>query len=109
MFYKYLWNKDPDKIKRTVVVQNYQDGGLRMINVDIFIKSLKLTWLRGILLKNRRYSNFIQESFPFITDCLQYGSLSIENENIIIDNIFLEGHLSELKIVFRKSKTFVLK
>ena len=88
MFYEYLWNKGPDKIKRTVVIQNYQDEGLRMINVDIFIKSLKLTWPRRILLKNSRYSDFIQESFPFITDCLQYGSLCIENENIIIDNIF---------------------
>ena len=78
LFYEYLWNKGPDKIKRTVVVPNYQDGGLRMINVDTYIKSLKLTWLRRILLKNSRYSDFIQESLPFITDCLQYGSLFIE-------------------------------
>ena len=41
MFYENLWNKGPDKIKRTVVVQNYKDGGLRMINVDIFIKIIK--------------------------------------------------------------------
>ena len=75
MFYEYLWNKGPDKIKRTVVVQDYQDGDLRMINFKIFIKSLKLTWLRRILLKNSRYSDFIQASFPFIIDCLQYGSL----------------------------------
>ena len=57
-----------------------------MINVDIFIKSLKLTWLRRIL--NNRYSEFIQENFPCIADCLQYGSLFIENENIVVDNIF---------------------
>ena len=59
MFYEYLWNIGPDKIKRTVVVQNYQDGCLRMINVDIFIKTLKLTWLRRILLKDSRYSDFL--------------------------------------------------
>ena len=108
MFYEYLWNMGPDKIKRTEVVQNYQDGCLRMINVDIFIKTLKLTWLRRILLKNSRYSDFIQENFPFITDCLQYGSLFIENENIIIDNIFWKDIFLSLKLFFRKSRTFVL-
>ena len=28
MFYEYLLNKGPDKIKRAVVIQNYQDGVL---------------------------------------------------------------------------------
>ena len=30
MFYQYLWDKKPDKIKRNVITQNYADGGLRM-------------------------------------------------------------------------------
>ena len=33
LFYEYLWNKGPNKMKRTVVVQNNQDGGLRKRNV----------------------------------------------------------------------------
>ena len=102
MFYENLWNKGPDKIKRAVVIQNYQYGGLRMINVDIFIKSLKLTWLRRILLKNNRYSEFIQENFPCIADCLQYGSLNIENENIIVDNIFWKDIFLSLTLFLRK-------
>ena len=99
--YEYLWNKGPDKIKQTVVVQNYQDGSLRMINVDIFIKLLKLTWLRRILLKNSMYSDYIQECFLFTKDCLQYGSLFIENGNIIVDNIFGRDIFLSLKLILK--------
>ena len=83
MFYDYLWNKGPDKIKRAVVIQ-YQDGGLRMINVGIFIKSLKLTWLRRVLLNNNRYSEFIQENFPCIADCLQNGSFFLLKARMLL-------------------------
>ena len=42
LFYNYLWNGGPDKIKRSVVIQNYDRGDrdLRMIDVDSFINSL---------------------------------------------------------------------
>ena len=70
----------------------------------IFIKSLKLTWLRRILLKNSSYSDFVLESFLFITDCLQYGSLFIENENIIIDNIFCKDIFLRLTLILEKGE-----
>ena len=31
LFYNYLWNRGPNKIKRSLVIQNYDNGGLRMI------------------------------------------------------------------------------
>ena len=31
LFYKFLWNKKPDKIKREIIVQNLEDGGLNNI------------------------------------------------------------------------------
>lgn len=34
------------KIKHEVLIQDYCDGGLKMINISAFIKALKLTWLR---------------------------------------------------------------
>ena len=45
-FYSYIWNNGPDKIKRSLIEQNYDRGGLRMVNVEKFILSLKLTWMR---------------------------------------------------------------
>ena len=49
LFYKFLWNGGPDRIKRTIVIKDLQAGGLRMINVQYFIKALKITWLRRVI------------------------------------------------------------
>ena len=44
--YKFLWNNGPDRISR----KNIQAGGLRMVNVSVFITSLKVTWLRRLIM-----------------------------------------------------------
>ena len=49
LFYSYLWNGKGDKIKRNVIINDYPSGGLRMINVDCFSKSLKATWVKKYL------------------------------------------------------------
>ena len=49
IFYRFIWDKKPDKIKRIVLIQDYLDGGLKMINTDWHIRSLKSTWIRRLL------------------------------------------------------------
>ena len=43
IFYNFLWNSGPDGIKRNVIIKNIQAGGLRMININYFIKALKIS------------------------------------------------------------------
>ena len=43
LLFSYLWDGKPDKIKRKWKTQDYDYGGLRMINLNCFIQSLKLT------------------------------------------------------------------
>ena len=49
IIYNFMWDGKPDKISRQQLTRQIQDGGLKMINMTIFIKSLKLTWIRRIL------------------------------------------------------------
>ena len=42
-FYKVLWNSGPDRISRNVIIQDVREGGLRMIKINKFIESLKVT------------------------------------------------------------------
>ena len=48
LFFQFLWNNKPDKIKRATICGNYSKGGLKMVNVYQFIKSFKITWIRRI-------------------------------------------------------------
>ena len=41
LFFDFLWNNKGDKIKRSTIIQNYANGGLRMIDIASFNKALK--------------------------------------------------------------------
>jgi hypothetical protein len=47
LFYDFIWQTNV-KIKQSVMVKDYSEGGLRMVNLPAFIKALKLTWLRRL-------------------------------------------------------------
>ena len=46
--YKFIWDGKPDKICRKQITKEYSQGGLKMLNLDYFIKALKITWLRRL-------------------------------------------------------------
>lgn len=50
LFFSFLWNwkRTGDKIKRDII-NDYSDGGLKMIDVQSFSKSLKVTWIKKYL------------------------------------------------------------
>ena len=45
IFYCLPWNIKGDKIKRTVLINDYNKGSLKMIDLCLFNKSLKTTWI----------------------------------------------------------------
>ena len=49
MFYDFLWSGRGDKIKRDVMISDYKNGGLRMIDIKSFNKALKSTWVKKYL------------------------------------------------------------
>ena len=48
MIFDFIWDGKPDKISRKLITQPTNVGGLALTNVELFIKSLKITWLRKI-------------------------------------------------------------
>ena len=48
IIYHFLWNSKVDKIKRAKIVKDYEDGGIRMINIQTLIQSFRLKWLARI-------------------------------------------------------------
>jgi hypothetical protein len=48
LFYNFLWDGKKDKISRTTIIRNIDDGGLKMPDVDSMAKALKISWLSKI-------------------------------------------------------------
>ena len=57
LLFQFLWKNKPDKIKRQVLYQDYCDGGLRVTNVEIMFKSLRLAWIQRLLKSNDEEEN----------------------------------------------------
>lgn len=79
-----------DKISRALLIQKYTDGGLQMVHLDSYIKSLKLSWFRRIL--QSKY-NLLSTLYSVITrsivsKLLQLGSDYPKNLSNSINNLF---------------------
>ena len=47
--FKFLWKNKKDKIKRSGLYQDPDNGGIRMTDFDIMLKALKLAWIPRLL------------------------------------------------------------
>ena len=51
LLFKFLW-KGVDKVTRLSAINEYENGGLKMIDFETMVKSLRLTWLKRIFSDN---------------------------------------------------------
>ena len=49
-----VWDGKGDKIKRTVMINHYKDGGAKMLNIFAFNRALKATWITKYLDNNNK-------------------------------------------------------
>ena len=88
MCFSFLWKNGPDKIKRTVTMQGYEKGGLRMIDISQFINALKISWIRRLITENKDCFIIHNTMYPFYDKCYIYGSDYIKSILDRIDNPF---------------------
>ena len=48
ILFKFIWSDKPDKINRRTLMKENCLGGIKMINVKLFLSSLKTSWLRRL-------------------------------------------------------------
>ena len=53
-----------------------------MVDVDSLINSLKLTWLRRMLITPNKYFTTISRRYPILYDCIKFGSQYLRNSNV---------------------------
>ena len=47
LLYQFVWG-GKDRVKRKTIVNDYEKGGLKMINLPDFLESLKLSWIKRL-------------------------------------------------------------
>ena len=77
IFFEFIWN-GRDKIKRSVIVKDYADGGLKMLNLFAFIRALKTTWIKKLILKDGGWSAIIKLEFD-VDKLTSVGQVYVES------------------------------
>ena len=60
MFFDFIWN-GRSKIKQSVVIKQYFEGGLKMVNIMAFAQALKITWIRRMLQNQSKWQLLIKQ------------------------------------------------
>ena len=55
LFFDFVWPKK-HHVKKKVLCQQIEAGGLKMPNIENMIKAIKLTWIKRLLYKNNNYT-----------------------------------------------------
>jgi hypothetical protein len=50
--FEFLWRSSVDKVKRSVITQDYLSGGIKMVDLNNFITSLKYAWIKRLTKSN---------------------------------------------------------
>ena len=125
LLYDFLWDKKGDKIKRVEMINDYDKGGLKMIDVQSFNESLKMKWIQGYLnndnqgkwklfvdyylqkhggkavfLSNLKPQDVLQLNIkdPFLREIIEHWTnLNYREKNLDFDSMFL-WHNSLIRI-----------
>ena len=94
IFYNFLWSGRGDKIKQSVMINNYPKGGLKMIDIESFNKSLKTTRIKKYLDQGNqaKWKAFLElELQPYGNDAFFSFNLKKEDLNryFKISDVFL--------------------
>ena len=66
MFYKFLWGA-VDKVKREIVINDYENGGLRMIDIETQTNAIKASWVkRYVEGRDGEWSTIMSHYFCFL-------------------------------------------
>ena len=60
----FIWGGKKPKIKQLVAYQGIEKGGLAIPNIDFFIKANRTTWVKRLLLKNNRCTQYLCMFLP---------------------------------------------
>ena len=93
MFFAFLWPGQRDPIKRAKLVQDYSTGGLRMVDIHGFVRSLKLTWLKRLKESETDWAKLAQSVLPGIDSILHFGSKKLDKVRSKISNPFWQDVL----------------
>ena len=87
--FDFIWMGKRDKVKRTRLVQPHARGGLNMIDIQGFEKSLKVAWMKRLLISSAIWARFARKHMVTdIDNVILYGGTKLTQVRKTMGNQF---------------------
>ena len=88
LLYKFLWN-GTDKVTRLSTINEFEKGGLRMIDLECMIKSLRLAWLKRISSENEgTWKNYLRHILVSLGGLFFFFKCNFDIKDYTINSLF---------------------
>ena len=77
LIFTYIWSSPVHRVKKSLLQKDFCEGGLKMINLNLFILALKTTWVRKLFRTEGKWDNIL------------FSTINQENYSILVMVIFL--------------------
>ena len=47
--FKFVWNSKVNRVSQDILIKDYEEGGLKMINIELFLYAIKASWIKRII------------------------------------------------------------
>ena len=71
LFYEFIWPSGKHHVKKVVLTQGISDGGLKMPNISVMLKSIKLNWIKSLLKETSIFKSIAMTGIHNIPNFLQ--------------------------------------
>ena len=96
LIFEFVWGHKNDKIKRTKLVQDHSKDGLKMVHVESFIRSMKLSWFKRISFSMADWTRLAAQEIPNTWPLLSYGVKKLKLLRTKTTNLFYVDLLNAL-------------
>ena len=104
--FSFIWENKPDKIKRDILTQAYELGGLKMLDIENYIKGLKLTWIRRLIKDSSKLNKLLLYSEKLNIEDLYLGP-SKQLKNHFWQEVFSAWNELKRKEVIQEKQDFL--
>ena len=84
LIFTFIWSSPVHRVKKELLQKDFCEGGLKMINLNLFILSLKTTWVRKLFRTQCKWDNILFSTINQET-LLNFGNdyISYIKENVV--------------------------
>ena len=104
LFYNFIWGKR-DRIKRNVLINSIEDGGVNMVNIESHCESLNAGWMKRIIYDEECSWNFMAKlNLQYFGKCYQIVKCNFTNEGMLPQLLNIPIFYRQIITAYCKSK-----